>query len=654
MAYEMNLNLKIVAEETVFSPQFTKQNKHFLRKKASSFFRNKLRYQCKFSFTSVDLTHVGISKKESILNSGVLFWYIGHWTSGEIAVGVMGSNGSKATYSSSSGSLRKAPSKGLRVFQSYCLGNTSGSHESDDEDQVCDQSKVNGSDVTYAGGNVTNSDEVKTESFRKVKASGITCMPSNIDLHEWKETNVPNTSSSTASSSSIHDSSTRSLNPTSHFLSQFSLIPGNVSFRFSRTTSLGSSRPCPVSSASLSIFDNEDERNLHSRSPESLINRNEAQQCNTLLPASFSNQIHAQCHEHSSNNLRSNVPTSGTLGNLQRNPTDGVHTREGLDVSLFSPRIQTETEIVDTRHINPRNGARESVEQNVHFSRTFSVGRLRDRVLRRSTFSDLTFWPLPQGRELRDATLPSQDSDRQAVEGDSRVSPSNLSTIDSSTSSVSSSMFSIRDYEVETSRLREGRYQDLLEHRSNFLERRRRIRSQVRTLQRLGNRFENLSGHDRSCILSGQHRSGRCTCQINNRETNSNDGTGARASISRIIMLAEALFEVLDEIHQQSVVLSSRPSESSIGSVPAPKYVVDSLPVKSYEKLHKHQEDGAQCYICLVEYEDGDNMRVLPCHHEFHRTCIDKWLKEIHRVCPLCRGDICISDSTPATENWSG
>ncbi|KAL5072252.1 hypothetical protein RYX36_011236 [Vicia faba] len=183
---------------------------------------------------------------------------------------------------------------------------------------------------------------------------------------------------------------------------------------------------------------------------------------------------------------------------------------------------------------------------------------------------------------------------------------------------TSSSLFRTQDHGVEASRSRE--------HRSNFLERRRRIRSQVRALQRLGSRFENLSGHDRSCILSGQHRNSRGTCRISSREnnSNSNDDTNARARISRIVMLAEALFEVLDEIHQQSVVLYSHLSVSSIGSVPAPTEVAESLPVKIYTKSHKHQEEPVQCYICLVEYEDGDNMQVLPCHHEFHTTCIEK------------------------------
>ncbi|EPS58683.1 hypothetical protein M569_16130, partial [Genlisea aurea] len=87
------------------------------------------------------------------------------------------------------------------------------------------------------------------------------------------------------------------------------------------------------------------------------------------------------------------------------------------------------------------------------------------------------------------------------------------------------------------------RYNDLLDHRSHFLERRRRIRSHVRALQRLGSRFESLSSHERSCILSGQHRGGQCNCQIAAREATSNDDANATASISRIVMLAEALFE---------------------------------------------------------------------------------------------------------------
>lgn len=62
---------------------------------------------------------------------------------------------------------------------------------------------------------------------------------------------------------------------------------------------------------------------------------------------------------------------------------------------------------------------------------------------------------------------------------------------------------------------------------------------QVHALQRMGSRFENLSGHERSCILSGQHRTGHCTCRLNNQDPNS-----ARGSISRIVLLAEALSEV--------------------------------------------------------------------------------------------------------------
>ncbi|KAL7587730.1 hypothetical protein Lser_V15G39594 [Lactuca serriola] len=44
-----------------------------------------------------------------------------------------------------------------------------------------------------------------------------------------------------------------------------------------------------------------------------------------------------------------------------------------------------------------------------------------------------------------------------------------------------------------------------------------------------------------------------------------------------------------------------------------------------------------ECTICLEDFVDGQNVRVLPhCSHEFHVGCIDKWF-ESHSSCPNCR-----------------
>jgi hypothetical protein len=44
------------------------------------------------------------------------------------------------------------------------------------------------------------------------------------------------------------------------------------------------------------------------------------------------------------------------------------------------------------------------------------------------------------------------------------------------------------------------------------------------------------------------------------------------------------------------------------------------------------------CPICIVDFEDGDDVRVLPCEgrHVFHQACVDPWLLELSSSCPIC------------------
>lgn len=51
-----------------------------------------------------------------------------------------------------------------------------------------------------------------------------------------------------------------------------------------------------------------------------------------------------------------------------------------------------------------------------------------------------------------------------------------------------------------------------------------------------------------------------------------------------------------------------------------------------------HQGDQTSCVVCMCDFEARQILRVLPCSHEFHAKCIDKWLRS-NRTCPICRGN---------------
>ncbi|CAG8719212.1 21034_t:CDS:2 [Cetraspora pellucida] len=54
---------------------------------------------------------------------------------------------------------------------------------------------------------------------------------------------------------------------------------------------------------------------------------------------------------------------------------------------------------------------------------------------------------------------------------------------------------------------------------------------------------------------------------------------------------------------------------------------------------NKVTEEQLTCPICLGDFESGEELRILPCHHQYHTSCIDPWLLEISTLCPMCKAD---------------
>eukprot|EP00249_Psilotum_nudum_P023316 c28828_g1_i1 orf=672-1274(-) len=50
--------------------------------------------------------------------------------------------------------------------------------------------------------------------------------------------------------------------------------------------------------------------------------------------------------------------------------------------------------------------------------------------------------------------------------------------------------------------------------------------------------------------------------------------------------------------------------------------------------------ESASCAICLENYIGGENLRILPCRHQYHASCIDPWLTIWRPFCPLCKRDV--------------
>ncbi|XP_028814822.1 E3 ubiquitin-protein ligase RLIM isoform X2 [Denticeps clupeoides] len=64
---------------------------------------------------------------------------------------------------------------------------------------------------------------------------------------------------------------------------------------------------------------------------------------------------------------------------------------------------------------------------------------------------------------------------------------------------------------------------------------------------------------------------------------------------------------------------------------------IERFPTSKFDPAHSAGK--TECQICFCDYSQGEKLRILPCFHDYHVKCIDRWLQD-NTTCPICRADV--------------
>lgn len=116
------------------------------------------------------------------------------------------------------------------------------------------------------------------------------------------------------------------------------------------------------------------------------------------------------------------------------------------------------------------------------------------------------------------------------------------------------------------------------------------------------------------------------------QRTRSRDGRGGRQLRNSNNLVESGTLPILRLAH--FFLLNEGDEEDRIRGLT--KEQIDNLSTRNYEQSGMDSEVGKVCSVCISDYVTGNKLRRLPCMHEFHIHCIDRWLSE-NCTCPVCR-----------------
>lgn len=99
------------------------------------------------------------------------------------------------------------------------------------------------------------------------------------------------------------------------------------------------------------------------------------------------------------------------------------------------------------------------------------------------------------------------------------------------------------------------------------------------------------------------------------------------------------VFQVQED--EDLIIFDGMDNELEIGTEGLPEAEIYTLPAYVFD-VDAHEPEQVSCAVCVSHMESQQLVRVLPCKHEFHASCVDKWLRN-HRTCPLCRRDASVT-----------